>query len=729
MNKLEKKILELKNENVRLRSSVNELKILNEIALTTGRATDIDQILNLIVQKCISVIEAEQGSILLVTDDYKEPFKTIIRQDDSSSLKHTYHIGSNITGCVLLNKEPIIIEDLAKDKRFSPTEEEKKDIHSVLCVPIWYEGGITGLMMLVNKKNGKHFSSNDLTLFTIISVQAGQLIKNLQLQKENFQKIKETEKLHELDSLKTNFFTNISHEFRTPLTLILGPVEKILESTDNEIVKDNAKLIFRSAKRLNKLADQLLDLARIEAGMLKLKASRQNMIGLLKEIVDSFRMIAESKNINLILNAGYNEIIVFLDRDKFEKVISNIISNAFKFTPDKGCVKVEVRQKEIEIEISISDTGIGIPAEQLDKIFDRFYQAGNILHKEYQGSGVGLSLTKELVELHKGKINVESKEGKGTTFNVTFPLGMAHLKPDELCEEPSAEKQNDYGNIPFEVQEKQFNENESKKLTKLEIDLEEYEKLPIVLIIEDNEDVRNYIASIMKGYCKTLSAENGEEGLVKSFENIPDIIISDVMMPELDGFQLCRKIKTDFRTSHIPVILLTAKSTIKDKLEGFETGADAYIMKPFDASELRARVSNLLQQRKRMHEYFQNHGLFEIDEGNITSDERKFLTKAVEIINNHLVDPSFSVESFAESLAVSRSLLHKKLTALTGESPGELIKRYRLNKAAKLLEGKSGNITEIAFEVGFNDASYFTYCFRKQFGMLPSQYHKNNSCN
>ncbi|MCL5029984.1 MAG: GAF domain-containing sensor histidine kinase, partial [Bacteroidetes bacterium] len=491
MNKLEKKILELKNENVRLRSSVNELKILNEIALTTGRATDIDQILNLIVQKCISVIEAEQGSILLVTDDYKEPFKTIIRQDDSSSLKHTYHIGSNITGCVLLNKEPIIIEDLAKDKRFSPTEEEKKDIHSVLCVPIWYEGGITGLMMLVNKKNGKHFSSNDLTLFTIISVQAGQLIKNLQLQKENFQKIKETEKLHELDSLKTNFFTNISHEFRTPLTLILGPVEKILESTDNEIVKDNAKLIFRSAKRLNKLADQLLDLARIEAGMLKLKASRQNMIGLLKEIVDSFRMIAESKNINLILNAGYNEIIVFLDRDKFEKVISNIISNAFKFTPDKGCVKVEVRQKEIEIEISISDTGIGIPAEQLDKIFDRFYQAGNILHKEYQGSGVGLSLTKELVELHKGKINVESKEGKGTTFNVTFPLGMAHLKPDELCEEPSAEKQNDYGNIPFEVQEKQFNENESKKLTKLEIDLEEYEKLPIVLIIEDNEDVRN----------------------------------------------------------------------------------------------------------------------------------------------------------------------------------------------------------------------------------------------
>ena len=724
MRETHKKIKELKAEVERLKSSVNELKILNEIALSTGRATDIDEILNLIVHKCVSVFNAEQGSILLLTKNEKEPFKTIIRQDDSNSLKHTYHIGSNITGWVLLNKEPLIIEELSGDKRFNPTSEEKKDIHSVLCVPIWYEGEITGLMMLVNKKDLKKFLSNELTLFTIISVQAGQLIKNLQLQREYFQKIKETEKLQELDSLKTNFFTNISHEFRTPLTLILSPVEQILERSSDDKVRENAKLIHRSAKKLNRLADQLLDLARIEAGMMKLKASRQNLITALEEIVSSFQAFAESKNISLEFIPGQDKISLYLDKDKFDKIISNLLSNALKFTPKEGHVKIDIQIVDNNVEISVSDTGIGIPEHQLKKIFDRFYQIDNRLYKDHEGTGIGLALTKELVELHKGKIVVESIEGKGSAFKIILLRGKEHFKPEEIVDETMHETKT---GLELKLQELQYEEFENKQDDR-KSDIEEPlgEPLPQLLVIEDNPDVRNYVADIMSAEYKIVEAVNGEDGLKKSFEHIPDIIISDVMMPKLDGFQLCSKLKADFRTSHIPIVLLTAKATIKDKVEGFETGADAYIMKPFDAAELKARVMNLLKQRKRVHEYFKSHGLIEVDESGVASADKKFLIKAIEIINERIPDPSFGVEAFAEGLAVSRSLLHKKLIALTGEPPGELIKRYRLNKAAKLLEQKSGNVTEIAFEVGFNDASYFTYCFRRQFGISPSQYHKNN---
>ncbi len=732
------KIKELKAEVERLKSSVNELKILNEIALSTGRATDIDEILNLIVHKCVSVFEAEQGSILLLTKNEKEPFKTIIRQDDSSNLKHTYHIGSNITGWVLLHKEPLIIEKLAGDNRFNPTAEEKKDIHSVLCVPIWYEGEITGLMMLVNKKDQKKFLSDELTLFTIISVQAGQLIKNLQLQREYFQKIKETEKLKELDKLKTSFFANISHEFRTPLTLILGPAEQILDLTENDTIRDNASLIRRSAKKLNKLADELLDLARIEAGMMTLKAARKDLKKVMAEIVQSFQHFAAQKDIALKFIFPPGSILIYLDMNKFEKIVNNILSNALKFTPRNGCVKVEVQspsysgliENEMKggyAEILISDTGLGIPKEQVKKIFDRFYRIENRFSDEYEGTGIGLSLTKELVELHKGKIIVESEEGKGSSFKILLPLGKDHLKDEEIEDEKIINKIDDFQSNVYEMQFDELNKSTSDDTKDFKIGTDLNEDLPTLLITEDNSDLRKYVSEILQGEYKIIEAADGEDGLTKAFNHIPDIIISDIMMPKMDGFQLCSKLKADFRTSHIPIIILTAKATIKDKVEGFETGADAYIMKPFEAEELKARIINLLQQRRRVHDYFKSHGLIEINESGIASADKKFLTNAIEIINEHIPDTSFGVEAFAEHLAVSRSLLHKKLTALTGESPGELIKRYRLNKAAKMLEQRTGSITQIAFEVGFNDASYFTLCFRTQFGISPSQYHKNNS--
>lgn len=719
MSKQDQKIKKLEAEIIRLKSAVAELKVLNDIAISSGKATNIDQILNLIVHKTINSIEAEQGSILLVTSNKDEPFKTIIRQDDTSSLKHNYNIGTNITGWVLLNKQPLIIENLKRDKRFSPSEEEKKDIHSVLCVPIWFEGKIIGIMMLINKKNQKYFSQDDLTLVSIISVQAGQLINNLQLQKENFKKSRETEKLAELDKLKTNFFTNISHEFRTPLTLILGPAKQIFEKTDDIKTREEADIIFRSAKKLNRLVNQLLDISSIEAGMMKLKTSRQNLIPLIKDIVSSFQAFAETKKITLQFIPVNQEIILYLDKDKIDKILSNILSNALKFTPSEGKVNIEVLNNSDSVEIIISDTGIGIPKEQLNKVFDRFYQVDNNFPMEYEGTGVGLSLSKELIELHRGEIYVESEEGKGSIFRIVLPLGKAHLLKNEIFD---VKKDTDNKKMIPKFEQFLNGAIENKVFT----DFLRNDSKPSLMIIEDNPDVRNYITGILADYYKIYEACDGEEGLNKSFEQMPDLIISDIMMPRMDGFQLCQALKSDARTSHIPLILLTAKATLKDKIEGLETGADEYIMKPFEATELKARIKNLLEQRKRIHKHFQKNGIIKFDEKHFTSVDQKFLQQAVEIINSHIPDSSFSVEMFAEKLAVSRSLLHKKLVALIGESPGELMKRIRLNKAANLIEHNSSNITETAFEVGFNDPSYFTACFKKQFGVSPSQYHQNH---
>ena len=736
------KIKELEEKILKLQLSVEELKVLNEIAVSSSKATDINHILNLIVQKSINAIQAEQGTILLITNNKEKPFTTIIRQDYSSTLKHEYRIGMNITGWVLSNKKSLIIEDLSDDTRFKPSEEELKNIHSILCVPIWFEGIITGLMMLINKKNRKYFTDNDLTLLSIISVQAGQLIRNLELQRESFLKRQEAEKLQELDRIKTNFFTNVSHEFRTPLTLIMGPARQIFEQSNNKIIKDKAGVIFRNASKLNNLANQILDLAGIEAGRMKLKTSPQNLILIIKRIVSSFKYLAESKKIKLSFTADKNELILFLDRDKIEKILSNLLSNAIKFTPEGGSVTLETKTQSLfntsynkgeenfeYAEISVSDSGIGIPENNLKNIFDKFYQVETDSSKGFEGTGIGLALVKELVELHKGDISVKSISGKGTTFKILFPLGKRHLLPEEIVPERITEddyhNENELSGYSFLTRgEKELDPAEKMKGAGFISESFDGKRKPLLLIIEDNYEVRKYIIDILDNYYNIKEAFDGISGLNKAFEIIPNLIISDIMMPKMDGIQLCQKLKSDTRTSHIPLILLTAKNTVTDKLEGLQTGADDYIMKPFETSELKARIKNLLEQRKRIHQHFQKLGFF-IDEDSVTSIDQKFLDQIIAKINIYLADENFGVKKLAEDMAVSRSLLHKKLISLVGESPSDLIKRIRLNKAAKLIEQKTGNISEIAYEVGFSNPSYFAKCFQKQFGFGPSQYHTN----
>jgi DNA-binding response OmpR family regulator len=333
-----------------------------------------------------------------------------------------------------------------------------------------------------------------------------------------------------------------------------------------------------------------------------------------------------------------------------------------------------------------------------------------------------LAITKELVELHQGKIEVESEYGKGTTFKVLLPLGKDHLKPEEIIEKVIKEDIKAAVKVTDLVPE----DEKRREKTNIEVLLETDEK-PLLLVVEDNSDVRKYIINHLEDVYKIQEAVDGEDGLNKSVDHIPDLIVSDVMMPKMDGFELCEKIKTDERTSHIPIILLTAKATSKDKIEGYETGADDYIMKPFDAQELKVRIKNLIDLRKKLREHFLREGIFSLDNKNITSVDKKFIRKAVNIINEHLSDSSFGVEKFAEEISMSRRTLDRKLIALTGESPSDIIKRVRLTRASKLLIQKFGNISEIALEVGFSNPAYFSKCFREQFGRTPSEYEADHS--
>ena len=741
MGKQSQKILELEKKVAELKSAVAELEVLNEIAVSASKAVDVDQILNLIVQKSIKTIDSEQGSILLLTSDKKKPLKTIIRQDDTSSLKHNYHVSKNITGWVLLKEKPIIIENLAKDKRFKPTKEEMKDIRSVLCVPIWFEGRITGLMMLINKKNSKHFSQNDLTLLSIIAVQAGQLIKNLQLQKESLLKRKETEKLQEIDRIKTIFFTNISHEFRTPLTLILGPSEKILSDEANENTKKEAALIKRNATRLLTLVNQLLDLSKLEAGKLKLQVSKGNIVSFVKGVAMSFESLAKRKNIQLIMSSDNDDIELYFDKDKMAKILSNLISNAFKFTREGGEVIVLVKFSHTElvsassysseipnqirndkiVTIRVKDTGKGISEEDLPKLFDRFYQVDA---SEHEGTGIGLALTKELVELHHGNIRVLSRIGEGSEFIFELPLGREHFNNDEIIIEKETEN-NVMNNLPTNNLTEVItgNMNKDNYLSRLDEDfIETTEDKNIILIVEDNIDVREYIKDSLSSDYLFEEAINGEQGLIKAEQIIPDLIISDIMMPKMDGNELSGKIKNNEKTSHIPVILLTAKSELESKLEGLETGADDYLTKPFDTKELQIRIKNLIGIRKKLQDKYSRGDYVPVKRGKkkLSNLEELFMNKVTEVINKHLSEEDFSIEQFGKEVGMDRVQLHRKLKALSGKSPSNYLRSVRLVKAKRMISEKKGNVSEIAYAVGFSSPTYFTRCFREEFGRAPS---------
>ena len=565
----------------------------------------------------------------------------------------------------------------------------------------------------------------------------------------------EAEKLKELDTLKSRFFANISHEFRTPLTLIIGPLEKIrLKIKDKEGTQD-LNIMQRNAIRLQNLINQLLNLSKLESGQMKLRASEVNLVKLVNGYVQSFESLAKQRKIDLVFMSDKAEIHAFVDQEKMEKILFNLLSNAFKFTPAGGGITVSIpplsppleeggEGEARKVRIIISDTGPGISPEKLPYIFDRFYQTDDSYTKDQEGTGIGLALTKELVELHHGKIIVESEVGKGTTFTVTMPLGKEHFKveeiiePDEALNNRTIEQRNSTNEViqpsPANAGSMLHTNIENPRLSgrqaasSIQHPASDPDQ-PVLLIVEDNADMRTYIRSYLDKSYHVFEADNGKSGLELAVEQVPDLVISDVMMPGMDGFELCEKIKTDERTSHIPVILLTAKAGSESRIEGLETGADDFITKPFDADELLVRIRNLIEQRRKLQQRFLKNaeklglsGLMGLPDSGMNSMDQQFLKKAINTVNDHLADEGFSIEQLEQLMNVSKMQLYRKLKALVNLSPIEFIRSVRLSHAARMIREKSGNIAQIAYAVGFNNPSYFAESFKKQFGVLPSEY-------
>jgi len=529
------------------------------------------------------------------------------------------------------------------------------------------------------------------------------------------------EKLREVDRMKSRFFANISHEFRTPLTLIEGPARQILTAETSNDAKENAGMIVKHTGRLLTLVNQLLDLSKIESGEMKLRVQETDIAGIVRGVAAAFESSARRKGMECRVECAEEPVVGLFDRDAVEKVFTNLLSNAFKFTTEGGEVSVVVRTSQSprpgvisdHVEISVSDTGIGIPPDQLDKVFDRFYQVDQSQTREQEGTGIGLSLTKELVELHKGEIRVTSEPGRGTTFTVVLPLGKRDLKTHDIVEEEEAAVRPYKRGMIKEPAITSVRESSS-------------DDMPTLLIVEDNADMRKYMRTYLDSY-RIIEAVNGEDGVEKAIEAIPDLIISDVMMPRMDGFELCARLKTDEKTSHIPVILLTAKAGTEHKIEGLETGADDYITKPFDARELLVRVKNLIEQRKRLQERFRGAGGFRVKDVAVTSVDERFLNRAMEVVEVHISDASFSTELFAREMFLSRMQLHRKIKALSGRSPWELVRLVRLDRAAQLLRKQAGSVAEIGFQIGYDEPTHFTEAFRKQFGVSPSEYMRQHS--
>jgi two-component system, sensor histidine kinase ChiS len=528
-----------------------------------------------------------------------------------------------------------------------------------------------------------------------------------------------SDSLRNLDQMKSQFYANISHEFRTPLTLILGQVESVMSSGIDNKEKGKLQVANRNARRLIKLINELLDLSKLEAGSMELSAENNNIVSFLKNIFFSFESLASKKKIAITFESVSDTIIVFFDTDKMEKVFYNLISNALKFTPENGEIKVAVGfTKDSSIEIVVKDSGCGIPEDKLENIFDRFYQVDGSNTREHEGTGIGLALAKELILLHKGNIKVNSKVGSGAEFIVTLPFENENQVTTPVLGKMSQDIKTPGINTEFDA----------PQLTDegVLVNQQSAGDKNIILIVEDNQDVRNYILEQIEAEYQIVEAQNGEMGLSLAQEELPDLIITDVMMPKMDGYQFCNALRLDEKTSHIPIIMLTAKAGLDDKIEGLESGVDAYLTKPFSAKELKATIKNLLNQRFQLKKRFSKSLVIKPSEVSIVSADQVFLEKVIKTIESNFSDEQFSLEMLAEKVNMSVTQLNRKLNALIDQPPGQMVRAFRLQRAADLLKQRAGSVSEISYKVGFTDNAYFSRAFKKQFGCSPSEYGDSN---
>ncbi len=560
------------------------------------------------------------------------------------------------------------------------------------------------------------------------------------------------EKLQEMNEVKSRFFTNISHEFRTPLTLMLGPVRDLMKNA-SAAQRPYLELLQRNSHRVLNLINQLLDLSKIENKEMRLEASLQDVVPFIRQVFSAFSSIGKAKGIRSIYHTRAESIFLYFDSYKLEKVLLNILSNAYKFTPKNGEIRmdVEVRSQGSSYDhmasdgrqasnvtsihtstdeedwpvvhtiqawddstpiliLSITDSGPGVAKNALPYVFDRFYQTRNPNLYSQEGSGIGLALAKELIHLHHGRITVRSKVGTGTCFSIQIPLGKNHLSSGEIVERVQGPEL-DITMIGSLIQTQPISNTESGDST-----------LPLILLVEDNSDMRAYIRLHLQHNYKLIEVENGQQGLDVALQKVPDIVLSDVMMPIMDGLELCQRLKSDHRTSHIPVILLTAKAEIESRIEGLECGADAYLAKPFDKKELMVRIGTLLALRRTLQSRYLQMDTISETLDDLPQKEDHFIRDLQIIIQENLQNPDFGIQQICRSLRMSRAQVYRKVKALTGISVNLYIRKFRIRKGFELLKNQNLNVSEVAYEVGFKDPAYFSRTFRSEYGISPTEH-------
>ncbi|AWG22028.1 hybrid sensor histidine kinase/response regulator [Flavobacterium faecale] len=537
----------------------------------------------------------------------------------------------------------------------------------------------------------------------------------------------EKEKIHQLEKLnakKLQFFTNISHEFRTPLTLIINPLEDLLRTKKlSPEIHSKLVTIHKSSDRLSRLINELMDFNKFQFNKVFLQVKKIELVAFTEEVISYFDEEANTRNITIEFNPSVERLVDWLDPKMVEKIIFNIISNAFKFTPDDGFIRIGIDKVEAEhsliidgekvptFSITIKDTGSGIQKKDINRIFDRFYQV-NSLNKVYYGStGIGLEVVKEFVELHKGKITVESQVGEGTEFKVCFPLGNSFYNDAEIVDETHVIEKHQSKKIlePITV-----DEDDEEDI------VENVEKVYTVLVVEDNAELRNYLKQELSKTYKVLVALNGKRGYEMAIEKLPDLIVTDVIMPVMDGLQLCKKIKGDLKTSHIPLLMLSAKAMVKDRLEGIDSGADLYLSKPFEMDILKSSLAQLITSRQIMFKKFYS-GITKDGKEKTTTLDNEFIQKTLQFITDNLSDSQLSVESLSSKLFLSRSQLYRKIKTLTGVSVNEFIRNVRLEKAKEIMSKGYSSVSEVSYTVGFTSPSYFTKCYKLKYGDFPKR--------
>lgn len=519
-----------------------------------------------------------------------------------------------------------------------------------------------------------------------------------------------TEQLKELDNLKSKFYSNITHEFRTPISVILGATDQI-ESLKHEGISSFTEKIKRNSNRLLSLINQMLDLSKLEAKAMPLNFVRGDIIQFIRYVAESFELLAENKKLSFSFDCPASSFIMDYDPDKLTQVISNLLINAIKFTPEKGLIKLTVMpdEKNKELHIIILDTGIGMNSDQLNHLFERFYQ-NDSNEIENVGSGLGLAITKELVHLLKGEVKIESEKGTGTKIKVVLPV--TKLAPIES--QPEQKWTREFIQEQRGILHPQLNELEKDGISS-------------VLIVEDNPDVSEYICSLLENKYKLTTARNGVAGFAEALKSIPDIIISDIMMPKMDGIELLTQLKRDIRTSHIPVILLTAKADMESKIEGISIGAEAYLTKPFQKEELFARIATLIHLRKELQRKYSAQALSLTDKSTNQSAEDSFMKRIRDFFDTNIDNEEVAVSDICEAMNMSRTQLYRKFGALTNRSVSDYFRSFRLHRARQLLLNSDLNVTQVAFEVGFKNLSHFSKSFASEFGISPSQFKKEES--